>query len=306
MDRRAAWVLGIIFGGLFVCLFGFLFVLFLAVKSDGDGISSGTPRVGVVEIIGAISDSKRALKELKEFKENDAVKAIVVRVDSPGGAVGPSQEIFDAIRKIRETKKVVVSMGSMAASGGFYIACAGDKVFANAGTLTGSIGVIMQIPNVSGVMKWAGVEMNTITAGKLKDAGSPFRPMNEDEKKYFTSVLADVHEQFIQAVADGRKLPVEEVRPYADGRVFSGRQAKEWKLIDEVGGIDAAVAEAAKLGGIEGEPKVEYPKREKSLMKELMGSGEDAESFFQGAASRFVNALGGQGLQYRLPLVDAE
>lgn len=305
MDRRSAWVLGIIFGGLFFCLFGFLFVLYLAVKSDGSGGSISGDRVGVVEISGTITDSKRALKDLKEFRDNDHVKAVVVRVDSPGGSVGPSQEIFDAIKRLNQKKKVVVSMGSMAASGGFYIACAGEKVFANPGTLTGSIGVIMQIPNVSGVLKWAGVEMNTITAGKRKDSGSPFRPMTDEERAYFDALLADVHEQFIQAVADGRKMKVEDVRPYADGRVFSGRQAKELKLVDELGGIDDAIAAAGKLGGIEGEPKVEYIKRDKKLLRELFGQ-EEADTLFEGAAVKALERLGGVGLQYRLPLVDAQ
>jgi protease IV len=308
MDRRAAVVLVVVFGGLFLCLFGFLFVLYLGVKGDGKGSLSGD-RVGVIEITGTIMDSKRTLRDLKDFRDNDSIKAVVVRVDSPGGSVGPSQEIYEAIKKLREKKKVVVSMGSLAASGGFYIACAGDKVYANPGTLTGSIGVIMQIPNVSELMKWAKVDMNTITAGKMKDSGSPFRQMTEDEKDYFHGVLADVHEQFIQAVADGRKLKVEEVRPHADGRVFSGKQAKEWKLVDELGGIDDAIAEAGKLGGIEGEPKVEYPKKDKKLLRELLGGDDDAESLFRGAVSGveggLLDRLGGVGLQYRLPLVDA-
>ena len=305
MDRRSAWVLGIVFGGLFFCLFGFLLLVFFALKGDGKGgIGASGDRVGVVEIIGAIGDSKRTLHDLQEFKDDDHVKAIVVRVDSPGGSVGPSQEIYEALKRVKEKKKVVVSMGSIAASGGFYIACAGDRVFANPGTLTGSIGVIMQTPNISGVLKWAGVEMNTIATGKFKDSGSPFRPMTDEERQYFHSVLADVYEQFVAAVAEGRKLKVDQVRPYADGRVFSGRQAKEYNLVDALGGIDEAIAEAGKLGGISGEPKVEYPHREKKFFKELLGS-DDADSLFQGAAARAIEQLGGSGLQYRLPFVDA-
>lgn len=304
MDRRAAWVLGIIFGGLFLLLFGFLLVLYLAVQSE-DGVTSGGDRVGVVEIIGPIADSKKTLKELGEFRDSERIKAVVVRIDSPGGSVGPSQEIYDGILKVREKKSVIVSMGSMAASGGFLIACAAEKIFANPGTLTGSIGVIMQVPNVAGVLKWAGVEMNTVTSGKLKDSGSPFRPMTPEERQYFEGVLLDVHEQFIGAVQKGRKLEAEAVRPFADGRVFTGRQAKEWKLVDELGGLDAAVAEAGKLGGIEGEPKVEYPKREKKLLRELLG--DDAmESAVRGVAAQALNELGGVGLQFRLPLVDGQ
>jgi protease-4 len=215
--------------------------------------------------------------------------------------VGPSQEIFDTILSVREKKTVLVSMGSMAASGGFYIACAGEKVFANPGTLTGSIGVIMQVPNVAGVLKWAGVEMNTITAGKLKDSGSPYREMTAEERAYFQSVLSDVHEQFITSVAKGRQLDDKAVRPYADGRVFSGRQAREWKLVDELGGLESAVAEAGRMAKISGEPEIEYPREERKLLLELLGADEPG-AFFKKAAASAMEALGGEGLQYRLPV----
>lgn len=302
MDRRSAWVLGIIFGGLFLCLFGFLFLLFMTVRSDGRTTLVAGDRVGVVEVMGPITDSKKVLKELDEFREQDNVKSVVVRIDSPGGSVGASQEIYDAIKQTRKTKKVVVSMGSLAASGGFYIACAADKVFANPGTLTGSIGVIFEIPNVQGVLKWAGIQVQTLTAGKMKDAGSPFREMTAEERVYFQSVLSDVHKQFIDAVAEGRGLPVEEVKPFADGRVFTGRQAKEWKLVDSLGGFDAAVREAAKLAGISGKPKLEYPRQERKFLRELLSDG--AASFFRGAA-KALHEVGG-GLQYRLPFPEVE
>ncbi len=218
MDRRSAWVLGIIFGGLFLCLFGFLLLLFMMVRSDGRTTLVAGDRVGVVEVTGPITDSKKILKELDDFREQDNVKSVVVRIDSPGGSVGASQEIYDAIKQTRKTKKVVASMGSLAASGGFYIACAAEKVFANPGTLTGSIGVIFEIPNVQGVLKWAGIQMQTLKAGKMKDAGSPFRELTPDEQAYFQGVLSDVHKQFIDAVAEGRGLSADEVKPYADGR----------------------------------------------------------------------------------------
>jgi protease-4 len=298
MDRRSAWVLGIIFGGLFLCLFGFLLLLFMMVRSDGRTTLVAGDRVGVVEVTGPITDSKKILKELDDFREQDNVKSVVVRIDSPGGSVGASQEIYDAIKQTRKTKKVVASMGSLAASGGFYIACAAEKVFANPGTLTGSIGVIFEIPNVQGVLKWAGIQMQTLKAGKMKDAGSPFRELTPDEQAYFQGVLSDVHKQFIDAVAEGRGLSADEVKPYADGRVFTGRQAKEWKLIDSLGGFDAAVREAAKLAGISGKPKLEYPRQERKFLRELLTDG--AASFFQGAA-KALHEVGG-GLQYRLPV----
>lgn len=300
MDRRAAWVLGLVFGGMFLILFGFLFVMYLAVRGDAGGRLGGGEKIGVIEVLGPIGDSKKTVEELKEFREAEDVKAIVVRVDSPGGAVGPSQEIYDAILATRQKKSVVVSMGSMAASGGFYIACAGEKVFANKGTLTGSIGVIMQVPNVSGVLKWAGVEMNTITAGNMKDSGSPFRPMTEAEREHFKTMLADVHEQFIEAVKEGRGLSDEDVRPHADGSVFSGKQAKEWKLVDELGGLEAAIAEAASLAKIPGEPEVVYPKKERRFLMDLLNE-EEASSMVHKLSQALFSEAGGMGLQFRTP-----
>jgi protease-4 len=304
MDRRAAWVIGIVFGGLFLCLFAFLGLTWYAFQGERGTSFGAAPRVGVLEVTGAISDSKKVLKELREFAEADSIKAIVLRVDSPGGAVGPSQEIYEAVRKLKDKKHVVVSMGSIAASGGFYIACAGEKIYANPGTLTGSIGVIFMFYNVQGLLKWAGVQVAPITAGKMKDAGSPFREMTADERAYFRGVLDDVHEQFIQAVAEGRGLSVEAVKPVADGRVFTGRQAKELKLVDALGGLEDAVAEAGRLGGIKGEPKMEYPRKEKRMLAELFG--EEAETALRGLAARVEEAVGTEGLQFTLQPPAAE
>jgi protease IV len=289
-----------------VCLFGFLVVLSLALGSGRKASLSSVDRVGVVEVVGEIRDSKQLLKTIREFSEDEHIKAVVIRIDSPGGAVGPSQEVYTAVRRLSEKKKVVASMGSVAASGGFYIACAAEKVYANPGTLTGSIGVIFAIPNVRGLMKWAGVEMNTITAGKMKDSGSPYREMTPEERAYFEGVLKDVHEQFIEAVAEGRKLKAEDVRPSADGRVFTGRQAKELKLVDALGGFEEAAADAAKMAGIKDDPpELEYPKKDRKLLEELLG--EDARSMVGGAASSVMEGLtGGTGLQYRMPIVEGQ
>jgi protease IV len=298
MDRRAGWIIGIVFGGLFLCLFGFLAFTWYAFQGDHGPSFGGGPKVGVVEVTGPISDSKKTLKELREFAESDSIKAIVVRIDSPGGAVGPSQEIYAAVRKLKDKKHVVVSMGSVAASGGFYIACGGEKIYANPGTLTGSIGVIFTFYNVQGLLKWAGVQVSPLTAGKMKDAGSPFKEMTADERAYFRGVLDDVHDQFIQAVADGRGLSVDQVKPVADGRVFTGRQAKEMKLVDALGGLEDAVAEAGRMGGIKGQPKMEYPRKEKRVLAELFG--EEAQSVLRGVAARLEEAVGSDGLQFRL------
>jgi protease-4 len=298
MDRRAGWIIGIVFGGLFLCLFAFLGLTWYAFQGERSASFGGGSRVGVVEVTGTITDSKKTLKELRDFADAESIKAIVVRVDSPGGAVGPSQEIYEAVRKLREKKHVIISMGSIAASGGFYIACGGEKIYANPGTLTGSIGVIFTFLNVQGLLKWAGVQVSPLTAGKMKDAGSPYREMTPEERAYLKGVLDDVHEQFIQAVAQGRNLTVDQVKPIADGRVFTGRQAKDLKLVDVLGGLEDAVAEAGRLGGIKGQPKMEYPRKEKRMLAELFG--EEAQTLLSGVASRVEEAVGTPGLQFRL------
>jgi len=302
MDRRAAWILGLVFGGLFLCLFLFMALAWIAIQGGrgGDIMSrAGGDRVGVVEVTGVIGDDKTFLKELREFEEAPRIKAIVVRIDSPGGAVGPSQEIFEAMRRAQKGKHVLASMGSIAASGGFYIAMGGEKVFANPGTLTGSIGVISEFPNVSGLLRWAGVEMRTITAGKLKDAGSPFREMSSEERSYFQAMLEDVHGQFIGAVAEARKLPEDEVRKIADGRVFTGRKAKELKLVDELGGLQDTVREAGKLAGIRGEPRIEYPSRERPFIRALFG--DDAQTLVHSLSTRIGEVLSAPGPRLLMP-----
>ncbi|HSP19670.1 MAG TPA: signal peptide peptidase SppA [Myxococcaceae bacterium] len=302
MDRRAAWILGLVFGGLFLCLFAFMALAWVAVQSGRGGnvmARAGGDRVGVVEVTGVIGDDKTTLRELREFAEDARIRAIVVRIDSPGGSVGPSQEIFEAMRRLQKKKHVLASMGSIAASGGFYIAMGAEKVFANPGTLTGSIGVISEFPNVTGLLKWAGVDMRTITAGKLKDAGSPFREMTADERSYLQSMLDDVHGQFIAAVAESRKLPEDEVRRVADGRVFTGRKAKELKLVDELGGLQDAVREAGTLAGLKGEPRIEYPSRERPLFRALFG--EEAQTLVHALATRAAEVLAAPGPRLLMP-----
>jgi protease-4 len=260
---------------------------------------AGGERVGVVEVTGVITDSKTALRELREFEEAPRIRAVVVRIDSPGGSVGPSQEILEAMQRLQKKKHVLASMGSIAASGGFYVAMGGEKIYANPGTLTGSIGVISQFPNVSGLLKWAGVDMRTITAGKLKDAGNPFREMSAEERSYFQAMLDDVHAQFIGAVVESRKLTEEEVRKVADGRVFTGRKAKELKLVDELGGLEDAVREAGKLAGIRGEPRIEYPTKDRPLFRAMFG--DDAQSLVHALSTRLGEVLSAPGPRLLMP-----
>ncbi len=222
-------------------------------------------RVALLRVEGPIIDARDAIDELKEYRDDHSVKAIVLRIDSPGGAVAPSQEIYAEVKKACEQKSVVVSMGSIAASGGYYIASPATKILANPGTLTGSIGVIMELPNLEGLMSKIGIKTEVIKSGKYKDMASTFRTMEKEEREILQGVMDNVHNQFIAAVAEGRKLPVEDVRALADGRIFTGEQAKSLRLVDELGTIEDAIAAAAALGGIEGEPDVVTRKEKLSL-----------------------------------------
>jgi protease-4 len=192
---------------------------------------------------------------------------VVLRINSPGGVVAPTQELHDAVMRLREAgKPVVASLGSVAASGGYYVAVACDQIYANAGTLTGSIGVIMQLANLEQLMKKVGVDYVVVKAGQFKDIGNVARAMTPDERRVMQALLDDVHGQFIDAVAEGRKLSREEVMRFADGRVFSGAQARDLKMVDGIGGLEQAVLAAAKLAGIPTPPNVIEPRRRFSII----------------------------------------
>ena len=213
-------------------------------------------RIALVRIEGPILDSQNAVEEIREYGKDSSVKAVLLRIDSPGGAVAPSQEIYSEVKKVAASKPVVVSMGSVAASGGYYIACPATRIVANPGTLTGSIGVIMEIPNIEGLLNKIGVKTEVIKSGKNKDIGSAFRAMKPEERKILQGVMDNVHEQFIRAVAEGRKMKIEDVRAIADGRIFTGEQAVSEGLVNDLGTLEDATKIAAKLGGIKGEPEV--------------------------------------------------
>ena len=213
-------------------------------------------KLALVRIEGPIIDSKDAVDEIKEYTKDDSIKAIVLRVDSPGGAVAPSQEIYEEVKKAAAEKKVVVSMGSLAASGGYYISAPATKIIANPGTLTGSIGVIMEVPNIEGLMNKIGIKTEVIKSGKHKDIASAFRTMGKEERVILQGVMDNVHEQFIRAVSEGRKIKMEELRKIADGRVFTGEQAKAYGLVDELGTLEDALKSAANLAGLKEEPEV--------------------------------------------------
>lgn len=242
-----------------------------ALLSDMD--VPGEDRIALIRVEGVILDAKDTVAELKRFGDSSSVKAIVLRIDSPGGGVVPSQEIHDAVQRVRSKQKktVVASMGTVAASGGYYIAAAADRIIANPGTLTGSIGVIMELVNLEGLLKKVGVEGIVVKSGHYKDMGSPFRKMSPDDRRILQTVMDDVHNQFIEAVAEGRSLDVAVVRKLADGRIFTGRQAVDAKLVDELGNLDDAVRIAADLVGIEGEPTLVEPKKRFSI-REIIDS----------------------------------
>jgi protease-4 len=238
--------------------------------SDG-GLDGGTETIAMVEVTGTIMDSKEIVRQLSYYRRDDDIKAIILRIDSPGGAVAPSQEIYDEVLRVRaDHKKIYASMGSLAASGGYYIAAATDRIFANPGTLTGSIGVIMAFSNAEQLMKKIGLEPEVIKSGKYKDVGSPIRKMKPYERKYLQTVVDDVHQQFIEAVAKGRNMSTREARKLADGRVFTGRQALKLKLVDELGGLEDVIAQLGKDVGIQGRPKVIWEEPPKGFLDWLL------------------------------------
>jgi len=255
----------------------------------------GGERVAIIRIEGVIMDSRETIEELRRFRDNPSIKAVVLRIDSPGGGVVPSQEIHTEVLKARQDGrlKVVASMGNLAASGGYYIAAATDRIVANPGTLTGSIGVIMELANVRGLLEKVGVQSVVIKSGRYKDLASPFRAMSKEDRVLLQRVLDDVHDQFIQAVAAGRALNVEEVRPLADGRIFTGRQARTAKLVDELGDLQDAIKLAARMVGIEGEPRVVEPRKRFSLRDLLENSflGRVAPAMPSGINLKYLLAI---------------
>lgn len=223
-----------------------------------DGFIESDNQIAVVEVQGMISRSREIVQQLRKFQNAPHVKGIILRIDSPGGAVGPSQEIYNAVVRIKEDgkKKIYASLGTVAASGGYYIASATDEIFANPGTLTGSIGVIMAFSNIQDLISKIGVKPEVIKSGKFKDAGSPVRPISGEERKLLQNLVDDVHQQFVEDVAKGRNLSTDKVTPFADGRVFTGRQALELNLVDQLGGLQDAIDSLAIQANIGGPPQI--------------------------------------------------
>jgi protease-4 len=254
----------ILFGIFILFLITVAFFLFIygisAVLGDKRSFSV-RDRIGVVSVEGFIGDSNDIVEQLDQFSKDDSIKAVVLRINSPGGSVAPSQEIYEAVLQVKKKKKVVASMGAVAASGGYMIACAADRIVANPGTITGSISAIMHFANVEELLKKIGLKTTAIKSGKYKDIGSPAREMTQEEKALIQELVDDIYDQFLDMVAQNRKIAKEDLRKIADGRVFSGRQAKKLGLVDDIGDMGYALDLAGKMSGIEGKPDVAYPKK---------------------------------------------
>ena len=229
--------------------------------------------LGLLRVEGVITDVDWYMEQVNSFRTNDRVKGVVLRIDSPGGAVAPTQELYDELLKLKSKKPLVVSMGTVAASGGYYLSCASDWIVANPGTITGSIGVIMEFTNMEELFGKLGIRNETIKSGAHKDMGSPFRELTKEERTLLTEMVKDVREQFVEAVVAGRPVEFEKINPYLDGRIFTGRQALKLGLVDELGNINVALEKAAELAGLPGVPSkiLEPKKRGRGLIALLFG-----------------------------------
>lgn len=285
----------VIVKNLFALLGAFVFFAFLVVILSlaffGGGLHKD--KVAIVRLSGLITDTTQLIRKIEALGQQKDVKAVVLRIDSPGGAVGPSQELYEAIKILDSKKPVVASMGSVAASGGFYAAVAARKIVANPGTITGSIGVIVQFVSAEELLKKIGLRGYSIKSGKFKDSGSPMRKMTAEERALLQSLVNDVNSQFIGAVAEGRGMKRSVVRKLADGRIFSGAQAKKKGLIDELGGLTRAIKLSARLGGIKGKPYVIYPE------EKLFGKWEGI--FSSSISGRISGLFPGIRLMYIMP-----
>lgn len=269
--------------GVIAFILGGTMILFLKLLGPSSGFSF-TEKIGVIPIDGTIASSQTVTSQLVKFRKDEGIKAIILRINSPGGAVGSTQEIYREVRKTLPAKKVVASMGNVAASGGYYVAAAADRIVAAPGTITGSIGVIMQFIQLEGLLDKIGVQFEILKSGEFKDIGSPDRKMTKRDREMLNVLIKDIQEQFVNGVAKGRKMPVEKVRKIADGRVFSGARAKDLGLVDVLGNFQDAVALAKKMAGIKGDVTLVYSRKSKlQLLDLLLGTAARSVSeFLQG------------------------
>jgi protease-4 len=252
-----------------------------------------SPRIGVIPITGIITDSQRVVDQLVTFRKDRKIRAIILRIDSPGGTVGPSQEIHREVKRTVQEKKIIASLGSIAASGGYYAATAADKIVSNPGTITGSIGVLMEFMRIEDLLDKMGIGFEVVKSGEFKDVGSPHRQMTKKERALLQELITDVQDQFVQAVAEGRGMTREKVVELADGRIFSGARAQEMGLVDRLGNFQDAVQLAKEMSQIEGEVTLVYPEKQRLSIWELFAQSTISQLF-----SLVQDQLGGR-LAYR-------
>ncbi len=257
-------------------IIGFIIIAFLVFRFGASAGQSGAlsfgDKIGIVALEGPIFSSERVIYELNKMTERSDVKAIVFRINSPGGTVAPSQEIYEKIKKLNDRIPIIVSVGSLAASGGYYAALESEKIVANKGSIVGSIGVILDYPVAVELLNKIGLRFETLTSGELKDAGSPTRAVTKKDREFFQSVINDLHAQFINAVSEGRSMAITEVTKLADGRIFTGEQAVELGLIDTIGTYEDAIKIAGEIVGIPGKPKtIQLRKESKTVFDFLLG-----------------------------------
>jgi protease IV len=264
----------------------------LAVLRAGDGVGGSGfglgDRIAVIPIEGAILDDRETLEQIREFREDKSIKGYVVAINSPGGSVGPSQSIYSELKKLREEDDVpvVASIGGVGASGGYYIALGADSIYALPGSLTGSIGVIMELPEISELMDKVGVDMRTIKSAEHKDVGSMYRDMSPGDSAILNSLVQDVYDQFVEAVTTERKMTRERVLPLADGRVLTGRQAQRGGLVDRLGNVQDAIAAAGRMAGLGSDPAISFPREDRpTIWDVVLGRGA------AGTLERFMRPL---------------
>jgi len=274
-----------------------LAVVFAAGGDRGLGVGG---RIAVLPVEGTITDDRELLEQLKAFRRDRSIRGFVVAINSPGGVVAPSQSLYSALRELRESdaRPVIAAIGGVGASGGYYLALGADSIFALPGSLTGSIGVIMELPDASGLLQKVGVRMQTVQSAEHKDIGSPFRPLNEGDRVLLESLVRDVYEQFVAVVAEERRLDPGAVRRVADGRILSGRQALRAGLVDRLGNIDAAVAAAGRMASLGNRPRTVYPPEERPTIWDVIFGRSAMQSLVRRLAPA---ARMGTSVLYQMP-----
>jgi len=272
--RSRIWVWFLVGGGLFTLFVVAVFTLvyFSFSSRDEQSFSGFGSKIGVVDLDGVIVSPKQVVTQLKRFADDDSIKAIVIHVNSPGGGVAASEEIYREVKRIRDEKKkrIVASIETVGASGAYYVASATNKIYADKGSIVGSIGVIAEWVNYGELLKWAKLNAITMKAGEFKDTGSPTREMTPAEREYMQSLIDNMHGQFIQAVADGRHAKVEDIRAIANGKVWTGEQAVPLKLVDQLADFEGAVKDTARAVNISGEPSLVWPPKDRRSGLDLL------------------------------------